>query len=465
MSKRTQDLALDAIVYDSSIYPRAKHSVSTIDRYAEAMRAGDEFPPMIIEHETHRLLDGKHRLEAYRKIERKSAPVEIHTVPDGVPAKLYAASLSARHGDRLSNADLKQVVRDIYAADDTLSQKRVAQLLGVNEGTVSTFVSDILARRREERASKALRLSLLGWTQAQIAERLGVDERTLRRIGQNFESKDLSGLLDSGHTDDDIGLRSGLPVQLVKALRYQHAKFDDTARLSDLDIKLQPYDVWQFASCHDLMGDTHPGRIPGQLLAHVLYFYTKQGDLVVDPMAGSGTTLDACLLMGRKGRGYDIDDRHDRIDIETHALDAGWPETISKANLIFWDPPYYKKKDASVDGADGYIDGSVSNLGRAEYLQFFNDRLREARAQVKPGTMLAFLMSDWEDENWSGKPGDGDSIFVWDYADVISGAGWTLRRHIQAPLSTQQVHPDIVNKFREKRRLARLERYLLVAQA
>jgi hypothetical protein len=32
-------------------------------------------------------------------------------------------------------------------------------------------------------------------------------------------------------------------------------------------------------------------------------------------------------------------------------------------------------------------------------------------------------------------------------------------------LSTQQVHPDIVNKFRESRRLARLERYLLIAEA
>ena len=40
-----------------------------------------------------------------------------------------------------------------------------------------------------------------------------------------------------------------------------------------------------------------------------------------------------------------------------------------------------------------------------------------------------------------------------------------MLRHIQAPLSTQQVHPDIVNKFRASRRLARLERYLLIVEA
>jgi len=49
---------------------------------------------------------------------------------------------------------------------------------------------------------------------------------------------------------------------------------------------LQPYDVWNFAKCHDLYGREWPGRIPGQLIAHVLYFYTNPGDLVLDPMAG-----------------------------------------------------------------------------------------------------------------------------------------------------------------------------------
>ena len=31
-----------------------------------------------------------------------------------------------------------------------------------------------------------------------------------------------------------------------------------------------------------------PGRIPGELIAHVLYFFTKPGDVIVDPMVGSG---------------------------------------------------------------------------------------------------------------------------------------------------------------------------------
>lgn len=236
---------------------------------------------------------------------------------------------------------------------------------------------------------------------------------------------------------------------------------DDTERLARLDIKLQPYDVWQFPSCHDLMGDRHPGRIPGQLIAHALYFFTQPGDVVIDPMVGSGTTLDACLLMGRKCFGYDIDERHDRPDVIQHnILKDGWHEFIEKADFIFWDPPYFEKMDSQNIGEDGYIDGSISKLSRDEYLQFFTWRLAEAKQFSKPNTRLAFLMSDWDDNT-----GEREGIFVWDYADIIRQAGWKLTRHIQAPLSTQQVHPDIVNKFRDSRRLARLERYLFIAEA
>ena len=50
----------------------------------------------------------------------------------------------------------------------------------------------------------------------------------------------------------------------------------------------------------------------------------EAGDLV-GPMAVRHD-LDACLLMSAS-RGYDIDHRHGRIDIERHDLSDGWPET------------------------------------------------------------------------------------------------------------------------------------------
>jgi DNA methylase len=446
------EIALSAIVWDSRIYPRAKWSTATIERYTEAIEAGDRFPALVLEQGTNRLLDGKHRLEAYKRAEVSTVPAEWHTVPDGVSAKRYAAMLSARHGDRMSNADLKALALEECEADPKgFDVKAFMKDMGIAQRTVYDWVGHILSKEREERQAKVLRLSMLGWTQQEIAERLEVARTTVTADVKNCESAkaDIQRLA-TGHTErHEIARRFNLQPALVEAITIDG--LSDEQRMRKLGIKTQPYDVWQFPGCHDLMGDNHPGRIPGELVTHVLYFYTEPGDLVVDPMAGSGTTLDACLLMGRKARSYDIDLHHERIDVETHDLRSGWPETTAKARLVFWDPPYFAKMDAE------YVNGSISGLKSAEYLEFFAKRFTELRETVQPGTVLAFLMSDYDDS--------GPGIFLWDYADLLRDAGWHLTRQIQCPLSTQQVHPDIVNKFRESRRLARLERYLLIGEA
>ncbi len=457
-------VSLEAIKWDPSVYPRSKWKTATIERYVDALEAGDEFPPLVLEEGTNRLLDGKHRLEAYKKAGITEASVEWHVVPEGMTPKRYAATLSARHGDRMSNADLKALAVEECEADPKAFDVKVfARQMGVSERTVYDWVGHILSREREERRAKVLRLSMLGWTQEEVAALLGVARTTVTGDVKNCETaKSDIKRLDGEHIGrHEIARRFNLPPVLVEAITLEG--LGDAERMKRLGIKIQPYDVWQFPACHDLMGDNHPGRIPGELVCHVLYFFTKPGDLVVDPMAGSGTTLDACLLMGRKCRGYDIDHRHNRIDIEHHDLSQGWPETVKKASLIFWDPPYFDKMDRSTIGEDGYIDGSISGLSPEEYLAWFGERFRELYEATKSGTKLAFLMSDWDPENAKAHA-DHAGIFLWDYADLLRKSGWRLTRQIQVPLSTQQVHPDIVNKFREARRLARLGRYLVVAQ-
>lgn len=471
---KAQPVAIDEIRWDPKIYPRAKWSTSTIERYADALEAGDDFPPLVIEDNPDdpttdgRLLDGKHRLEAYRLAGRTEAPAERHRIPDGMTAKYYAATLSARHGDRMSNADLRLLAREAFdpeqGGDPTMDATDWGRRLGIAKQTVHGWVGDLVNKGLEDRRAKALRLSRLGWAGKEIARTLEVSDATVTRDLQESESglPQMREALAKGLPEAEAAKRWNLPVALVHAIALDELD-DDADRLRALGIKVQPYDVWNFAGCHDLMGDAHPGRIPGDLVCHALYFWTNPGDLVVDPMAGSGTTLDACLLMGRKARGYDIDHRHDRCDVEQHDLSTGWPDTVGKARLIFWDPPYFDKMDHSTIGDDGYVEGSISGLDPDGYLDWLTKRFEELHAAAAPGARLAFLMSDWDPENAKAH-GEHGGIFEWDYADRLRDSGWQLTRQIQVPLGTQQVHPDIVNKFRASRRLARLGRYLLVAE-
>ncbi len=446
---KTIRIKVDQVKWDPSVYPRSKWSTSTIDRYAEALQQGAQFPPIVINKADGRLLDGKHRLEAHRKAEIQEIEAVEEVVPDGVPIKVFAASLSAKHGDRLQNVDAKALAREVATSNPEYDMKTIAELLSFKYSTVASWVADIVAKNREQRMAWVRRLRLLGWTQGEIGQALGWSERHARRVGHSSRPEEMSGsdtpdaiegLLASGLSAQDVAKRLEISLQLATAIDFNRQGLDDRARLKALGINIQPYDVWHFQGCHDLMGDRHPGRIPGELVAHVLYFYTKAGALVIDPMAGSGTTSDTCLLLGRRCYSYDIDLRHQRPDILRNDLAKdGWPDRTAKADLILWDPPC---------------------LDRKAYLEFSGKALAGARQKVKAGAVLAVLASDLHDHD-----GTDDGLSVGDYAEAVAGAGWTLTRHIQCPVPKEEIHPDVVSEFRESRRLAKLGRYLLMARA
>jgi len=50
-----------------------------------------------------------------------------------------------------------------------------------------------------------------------------------------------------------------------------------------------------------------PAKFPPSIPRHFIEGLTKPGDIILDPMMGSGTTLFEALLLGRKSVGFDID--------------------------------------------------------------------------------------------------------------------------------------------------------------
>jgi len=50
----------------------------------------------------------------------------------------------------------------------------------------------------------------------------------------------------------------------------------------------------------------HPTQKPMPLLRQLIEIYTDRGDTVIDPVAGSGTTLRAAAELGRSGYGFEI---------------------------------------------------------------------------------------------------------------------------------------------------------------
>jgi site-specific DNA-methyltransferase (adenine-specific) len=54
----------------------------------------------------------------------------------------------------------------------------------------------------------------------------------------------------------------------------------------------------------------HPAPFPLELPLRCLKLFSYEGDIVLDPFVGSGTTMVACKMLNRKGIGIDIDEKY-----------------------------------------------------------------------------------------------------------------------------------------------------------
>jgi DNA modification methylase len=57
----------------------------------------------------------------------------------------------------------------------------------------------------------------------------------------------------------------------------------------------------------------HPTPKPKTFIIELLNMFTKEGDIVLDPFIGSGTTAVACKLTKRKFIGFEIDKKYCRL--------------------------------------------------------------------------------------------------------------------------------------------------------
>ncbi len=379
------------LIWDPSIYPRTTKSQQTINAYAEALEIGAQFPPIKIQrvfnysdadgNKTTRatiILDGNHRCEAFQEkgieeipdIEWKDHPLDYKK--NKIPLLLESAQYNTIHGDRLTPNDKKRVARDIASTDPECkwTEADLAEKLGVIRQTVNAWISDIRARQKASRNTVILRLSCLGWPQEKISETVGLSQNRVSEIIGNANFGNIDTLLSQGHDMDYIARQYNMDLPLVWALRLEGKT--DQEKFKELAWGLRTWDQWNFNECDERFGDDWPGRIPAQLVAHTLFYFTNPGDLVLDPMAGGGVVPDVCLLFERKCQSFDIAMRDNRADIHYHHWDPQnwkWPIT-KKPDLIFFDPPYYIKKEKAYKEKTNAETPSISSYTKEEYEKF-----------------------------------------------------------------------------------------------
>ena len=124
-------LPLAALIEDTAIYPR--HSVDDVhvNTLAMALRAGTALPPVVVDLPTKRIVDGWHRVRAYRKVLGPQASIDVDLRSYQSDAELLtdAVALNASHGRRLDRVDQVRVIHLLETAG--MQQEQIAVVLHV----------------------------------------------------------------------------------------------------------------------------------------------------------------------------------------------------------------------------------------------------------------------------------------------------------------------------------------------
>ena len=87
--------------------------------------------------------------------------------------------------------------------------------------------------------------------------------------------------LSKGFTVPQVAEKHGWAEPLVWSIALEDK--NDLQRFKALMWGLLTWDHWYWNVCDNRFGDDWPGRIPAQMIAHILYYFSDQNDLVFDP--------------------------------------------------------------------------------------------------------------------------------------------------------------------------------------
>lgn len=131
-----------ALVMDGRLQSRTEISEETVADYAEALKGGAEFPPVLVYFDgiNYYLTDGYHRAHAHKRADKVSILCDVvqGTLRDAI---LHSTGVNAKHGMRRTYADKRKAVMTLL--DDfewsQWSSSEIARRCGVSP----TFVSSL----------------------------------------------------------------------------------------------------------------------------------------------------------------------------------------------------------------------------------------------------------------------------------------------------------------------------------
>lgn len=415
------EIAVSSVRFVQDLYPRLHPMDDLIERYTDVLAS---LPPIVVARGGI-LVDGYHRWQAH--LRAKSETISVEHLGDLSDAEILNESIvrNARHGAQLSEADKKALALKLWYTlahvGDADRIRTLSERLSVSDDTIYRWTGDVRREEKETLKAQAWDEWLNCRSYRQIAELMGCDDKTI-----------------SAWCAEKAALAGNSAPVATKEKPWGN---------------VQHFDVWQFGK--DNGDSSYFGRMPPQVVENLLWLYTEPGAIVVDPFAGSGTTIEVAKRMGRRVWGGDLTSatRYPMLPIRTHNIVEGWPnEAPRKADLILLDPPYWQQAKGKYSDAEC----DLANMSLADFYSAWQRVVKACVPHLSEGGRLAYIIG----------PTQVNGGCVEDHATEMLRACWSAKlrveRRVIVPYQTQQATGQQVEWARENRCLLKLYRDLVV---
>jgi DNA modification methylase len=176
----------------------------------------------------------------------------------------------------------------------------------------------------------------------------------------------------------------------------------------EIDFKSETTTCWAFPErgAWATHNPGYRGNFAPQIPRNVILNYSEEGETVLDPMVGSGTTLIECKLLNRNGIGIDINpnavklsQKALRFKHDSSCFQLAYLGNVKKLRLVEDDsidlicthPPYMNL----VTYSEGKIAEDLSNISSPKkFCDTFEAGVKEMYRVLKPNRYCAILIGD-----------------------------------------------------------------------
>lgn len=413
-------LDINQVVFRTDLYPRLETSPVTVQKYAEDLSV---LPPILV-NQHNELIDGWHRWTAHKKNNVFQIPVQVIETSSDAHLLELAIEYNATHGLQLSQEDKRNMARSIYHVtperERDEKKKHLAKILSVSERTVRDWLSRIDKDSKDARNKRIFDLWMACHTQEEIADRENCSVQVIKDTVSDFLEE--------------------LPENLKPTANH----------LTDFDPPI--YNIWKQQEKSN--GVNHFGNSEVRWLDNLLYLYTQPFDIVVDPFAGGGSTIDICK---KRYRRYWVSDRlpvPERANqIRQHDITKGLPELKGRwgnVKLVYLDPPYWKQ-------AEGQYSNDATDLANMN-LEDFNRTLAGLITDFSKKLANAYIALIIQPTQWKAP----ERQYTDHVGDMLRLVKLPVDMRYSVPYESQQYNAQMVDWAKANKKTLVLTREIVV---